>query len=134
MILLKHSEHFIPVTGMTQNGDATCILYLFSGLVPFTETKLWSSALQEVNISPLFTLFFQNCPQIPPIISRELMQKTTQFNTNKQLRQPQGTFDRQTKILITNCFSIGTNKAVFFHSEPHLCLTELNFSAKISLT
>lgn len=62
------------------------------------------------------------------------MQKMTQFNTNKQLRQPQGTSDRQTKILIMNCFSIETNKAVFFRCEPHLCLTELNFSAKISLT
>lgn len=85
-------------------------------------------------IFPLVHNLFPNCHRILSIFKRELMQKMTQLNTNKQLRQPQGTSDRQTKILIMNCFSIETNKAVFSHSEPHLCLTELNFSAKISLT
>lgn len=129
MILLKHSEHFIPITGMTKNGDVTRIFYLFSSL---DLTVITSSSRGK--IFPLVPTLFPNFPRILPILKRELMQKMTQFNTNRQLRQPQGTSDRQTKILITNCFSIETNKAVFFHCEPHHCLTELNFSAKISLT
>lgn len=129
MILLKHSEHFIPITGMTKNGDVT---FFRAGSIHSNQTVITSSSRGK--IFPLVHTLFQNCPRILPILNRELMQKMTQFNTNKQHRQPQGTSDKQTKILIMNCSSIETNKAVFFHSEPHLCLTELNFSAKISLT
>lgn len=130
MILLKNSEHFIPITGMTRNGAVTRILHLFQG---YSQQSNCDHQLFK-RYFLLFTPFFSNCPRILAILNRELMQKMTQFNTNKQLRQPQGTSDRQTKILIMNCFSIETNKAVFSHCEPHLCLTELNFSAKISLT
>lgn len=133
MILLKHSEHLIPIIGMAKNGGYQHTLTSFrAGSNNSNQTVITSSSRDK--IFPLVHTLFPNYPRILPILKRELLQKMTQFNTNKQLRQSQGTSDRQTKILIMNCFSIETNKAVFFHCEPHLCLTELNFSAKISLT